>query len=188
MPCYNRVVQEHAWDFYQEWTGPDFPRMLIIQIQHPTPYFDDSYAVNSANMGPYGDAITHELIPRIEERFRGIGEGWRENVDLRHILERDWAILGPKLEGKIHIYVVEMDNSYLNNAVNLMEDFLESTTDPYCVGLVDYDPRAGHCWNGDHERPNALSRLRYNQMYVPLILKRIEESAPPGADTKSWRY
>ncbi|MFO7735611.1 MAG: hypothetical protein R6W70_05275, partial [bacterium] len=107
MPCYNRVVQEHAWDFYQEWTGPDFPRMLIIQIQHPTPYFDDSYAVNSANMGPYGDAITHELIPRIEERFRGIGEGWRENVDLRHILERDWAILGPKLEGKIHIYVVE---------------------------------------------------------------------------------
>lgn len=54
---YNRIVQEHAYQFYQEWTGPDFPRMLIIQIQHPTPYFDDSHAVNSVNMGPYGDAI-----------------------------------------------------------------------------------------------------------------------------------
>lgn len=321
MPCYNRVVQEHGWTFYQEWTGPEFPRMLIVQIQHPTPYFDDSYAVNSANMGPYGDAITHELIPHIEERFRGIGEGWarfvyggstggwialavqtfypeeyngafaacpdpidfrafalvdiyedknayflegdwkrierprsrttlgqvtttlrqvqqkehvlgtrgrsggqrdiwstlfgpvaddgypqhlwdretgvidpevaaywREHYDLRHILERDWETLGPKLQGKIHLYVGEMDNSYLNNAVYLMEDFLESTTDPYYDGLVDYEPRAGHCWNGDHERPNALSRLRYHQMYVPLILKRIEASAPAGADTSSWRY
>ena len=318
---YNRIVQEHAYQFYQEWTGPDFPRMLIIEIQHPTQYFDDSYAVNSANMGPWGDAITYELIPYIEEQFRGIGEGWarflyggstggwealavqvfypdeyngafagcpdpidfraftlvnlyedknayyiesewkrtarprsrttlgqvvttledvnhkeivlgtkgrsggqrdvwltlfgpvgddgyprhvwdkktgeidpevaeymRENWDLRYILERDWEHLGPKLAGKIHIYVGEMDNSYLNNAVYLMEEFLESTTNPYYDGVVDYGPRAGHCWNGDHTRPNALSRLRYNQMYVPRILERIREGAPPGADTTSWRY
>ena len=50
--------------------------MLIIQVQHANPYYDDSYAVNSANLGPYGDAITYELIPHIEEQFRGIGEGW----------------------------------------------------------------------------------------------------------------
>ena len=75
---YSRIVQEHAYQFYQEWTGPNFPRMLIIEIQHPTQYFDDSYAVNSVNMGPYGDAITHELIPYIEEQFRGIGEGWAD--------------------------------------------------------------------------------------------------------------
>ena len=318
---YNVVVQEHAYEFYQRWTGPDFPRVLIVQVQHPTPYFDDSYAVNSVNMGPYGDAITYELIPHIEEKFRGIGEGWarflyggstggwealavqifypeeyngafagcpdpidfraytlvniyeddnayfvegpwkrttrprsrttlgqvtttledvnhkelvigtkgrsngqrdvwltlfgpagedgyprhlwdkktgvidrevaeymRENYDLRYILERDWASLGPKLVGKIHIYVGEMDNSYLNNAVYLMEEFLENTTDPYYAGVVDYEPRAGHCWNGDHTRPNGLSRLRYNVMYIPRILERIRESAPPGADLTSWRY
>ena len=73
---YNIIEQQEAYDFYKTWTGPDFPRMLIIEIQHPTPYYDDSYAVNSANQGPYGDAITHELIPYIEEQFRGIGEGW----------------------------------------------------------------------------------------------------------------
>jgi hypothetical protein len=303
LDCYNRIVQEEAHDLYQRWIGPDFPRMLIVQIQHANPYYDDSYAVNSANLGPYGDAITYELIPYIEEQFRGIGAGWSrflyggstggwealavqvfypdeyngtfaacpdpidfrsytlvniyedENAyyvngpfqsvarpghrnwlgeidrtledynhlelvlgtknrsgdqydiweavyspmgddgypkrlwdDLRHILERDWATLGPRLEGKIHIYVGDMDNYYLNNAVYLTEEFLESTTDPYYAGEVDYGDRAEHCWNGDQENPNAISRLRYNTMYLPKILRRIEESAPPGADLTSWRY
>jgi hypothetical protein len=70
---YNRIVQEQAYEFYKEWTGPNFPRFLIVEIQHANPYYDDSYAVNSANLGPYGDAITYELIPEIEKRFRGIG-------------------------------------------------------------------------------------------------------------------
>ncbi len=319
--CYNRIQQQEAYDLYQRWTSPDFPRFLVIQIQHANPYYDDSYAVNSANLGPYGDAITYELIPYVEDRFRGIGEGWarflyggstggweamaaqvfypdeyngafvacpdpidfreytliniyedenayysdgpfkraerpghrdwlgvvdrtvkdynrmelvlgtksrsgdqydiweavyspmgpdgypqriwdkysgeidhevaeywRENYDLRHIMERDWASLGPKLEGKLFIYVGDMDNYYLNNAVYLTEDFLESTTNPYYNGEVDYGDRAEHCWNGDHENGNHISRLRYNTMYVPKILKRIDDSAPPGADLTSWRY
>ncbi len=74
--CYNKVVQQEAYDFYRAWTGPDFPRVIAIKIQHANPYYDDSYAVNSENLGPYGDAITYELIPYIEEQFRGIGEGW----------------------------------------------------------------------------------------------------------------
>ena len=318
---YNIIQQQEAYDFYKRWNEPDFPRMLIIEIQHPTPYYDDSYAVNSANQGPYGDAITHELIPEIERQFRGIGEGWsrflyggstggwealavqvkypeeyngcfaacpdpidfraycltniyedknayyaesnhkqievpshrdylgnvqstlresnhlelvlgdksrsgqqwdiweatyspqgndgypvrlwdkmtgdidhsvaeywKENYDLRHILERDWEKLGENLKGKIHIYCGDMDNYYLNNAVYLMEDFLENTSNPHYEGEVLYGDRAEHCWNGDPEQPNAISRLRYNSMYVPKIMKRIAESAPKGADLTSWRY
>lgn len=321
MDCYNRVQQRYRHELYEQWTSPYFPRHLVVTIQHPTPFYDDSYAVNSANNGPYGDAIMRELIPEIERRFRGIGEGWarftyggstggweamavqvfypddfngafvacpdpidfraytvvniyedenaywidapfkrtprpghrdwlghidrtlqesnhlelalgtrtrsgqqwdvwesvyspvgddgypkriwdketgeidhdvaehwRENYDLVHILRRDWATLGPKLEGKLHIYVGEMDNYYLNNAVYLAEEFLESTTDPYFGGVVDYGARDEHCWNGDHERPNAVSRLRYVQMYTPLMLQRMLESHPPGADLTSWRY
>ena len=317
---YNRIQQEEAHAFYKRWTGPDFPRMLIIKIQHANPYYDDSYAVNSANLGPYGDAITYELVPHIEREFRGLGEGWarflyggstggweamaaqvmypdeyngafiacpdpvdfraytlvniyednnayyregpfkrverpghrdylgrvdltlreynhlelvlgtnsrsgdqwdiwqavyspmgedgypkpiwdkrsgeidrevaaywREHYDLRHILERDWATLGPKLQGKLHLYVGDMDNYYLNNAVYLTEEFLRRADPPY-EGVVEYGDRAEHCWNGDHEQPNAISRLRYNTMYVPRILERIQESAPAGADLKSWRY
>jgi hypothetical protein len=74
--CYNRIQQQEAYDTYQRWIGPDFPRFLVVEIQHANPYYDDSYAVNSANLGPYGDAITHELIPYIEAEFRGLGAGW----------------------------------------------------------------------------------------------------------------
>ena len=318
---YNRIVEEQAYQFYKDWTGPDFPRFLIVEIQHANPYYDDSYAVNSANLGPYGDAITYELIPEIEKRYRGIGKGWarflyggstggweslavqmfypdeyngcwascpdpidfraytvvniyehdnayyadskwkqvprpgkrnylgelaatiednnhmelalgtksrsggqwdiwqavyspvgedgypkpiwdkltgkidhsvaeywREHYDLGYILKRDWAKLGPKLQGKIHIYVGEADNYFLNDAVYLVEDFLKSTKDPNYDGEVDYEPRAEHCWCGDHTRPNAISRLRYHQLHAPKIVERILKSAPAGADLKSWRY
>ncbi|MBT4663089.1 MAG: hypothetical protein HOC18_14445, partial [Candidatus Marinimicrobia bacterium] len=73
---YNRIIQEHDHQFYKDWTSDDFPRVIVIEIQHATPYYDDSYAVNSANLGPYGDAITYELIPYIEQQFRGLGAGW----------------------------------------------------------------------------------------------------------------
>jgi len=318
---YNRINEEEAYKFYQYWTAKETPRFLIIEIQHANPYYDDSYAVNSANLGPYGDAITYELIPHIEKKFRGIGEGWarflyggstggwealgvqvfypdeyngcwaacpdpidfraytivniyqhknayyvdsfwkrtprpgqrndlgevsctleesnhrelalgtksrsgdqydiweavfspvgedgyprriwdklsgaidrqtaeywRDHYDLRYILERDWKTLGPKLKGKIHIYCGDMDNYYLNNAVYLMEDFLEKTADPYYGGEVDYGDRAEHCWNGDHAQPNHISRLRYHQMHIPKIMERIRKSAPAGADLSSWRY
>jgi len=73
---YNKIVEEEAYSFYKYWISPNTPRFLIIEIQHANPYYDDSYAVNSANLGPYGDAINYELIPYIEKKFRGIGEGW----------------------------------------------------------------------------------------------------------------
>ena len=63
-----------------EWVKDDFPRMLVVTFQHPTPYFDDSYAVNSVNVGPYGDAILRELIPEIEKRFRVIPESWARTL------------------------------------------------------------------------------------------------------------
>ena len=59
---------------------------------------------------------------------------------------------------------------------------------PYYNGEVDYGDRAEHCWNGDHSRPNATSRLRYHQMFIKKAVERIEISAPEGADLKSWRY
>ncbi len=57
-------------ELYKRWAGANFPRMIAVTFQHPTVYFDDSYAVNSDNNGPYGDAIMNELIPYIEEHFR----------------------------------------------------------------------------------------------------------------------
>jgi hypothetical protein len=318
---YNRIQQQEAYKFYQQWIAPGFPRVLIVKIQHANPFYDDSYAVNSANVGPYGDAIETELIPAIEKQFRGLGQGWarfvyggstggwealavqvfypehyngafaacpdpidfhaytnidiyhdknaffqegahkrvpqpamrdylghtlittednntyelalgdhgrsgeqfdiwqavfgpvgadgypqpifdkvtgeidhkvaeywREHYDLEAILERDWPKLGPELAGKIHIYVGSDDTYFLNDAVYLMEDFLNSTKNPPYGSEVTYGPRAEHCWNGDPTLPNAYSRLHYNTMYLPKILDRIQKTAPAGADLTSWRY
>ena len=66
--------QESGYQFYQSWKSDHFPRMLVVIFQHPTPFFDDSYAVNSANNGPYGDAIIKELIPYLEQHFRIISK------------------------------------------------------------------------------------------------------------------
>jgi hypothetical protein len=316
---YNRIQQEYSYQFFKDWTGPGFPRVLLVQIQHATPFYDDSYAVNSANNGPYGDAIQYELIPEIEKRFRGLGHGWarfvfggstggwesmavqmfypdeyngawiacpdpidfrhytvvniysdtnaywfpsrwkktprpghrnwlghvdatleemnryeyllgtkgrsgdqwdvwesvyspvgpdgyprriwdrlsgkidpvtaaywKENYDLSYILQRDWATLGPKLRGKLRIFVGDMDNYYLNNAVYEVEKFLK--TRPEAEAVVDYGDRDEHCWNGDHTRSNAYSRLRYPQMVLPWAVERMLRTAPAGADLRSWRY
>jgi hypothetical protein len=316
---YEYIQQKEAHDFYQQWVSDDFPRFIAVEIQHQNPYYDDSYAVNSANLGPYGDAITYELIPHVEAMFNGVGEGWgrflyggstggwealavqvfypkeyngcfaacpdpidfraytvvnlyedenayysegafkktlrpgrrdgkgliqsslrqmnrremalgskgrsgdqwdiwqavyspagedgypkpiwnketgeidkevaeywRENYDLSHIMKRDWTSIGEDLEGKVHLYCGDMDNYYLNNAVVLTEEFLESTTDPYYNGEVDYGDMAEHCWNGDQENPNYISRLRYNTMYLEKIQKRLKSTAPRNHRLKNW--
>jgi hypothetical protein len=318
---YNRIQQEEAWKNYRMWTAKDFPRFLVIEIEHANPYYDDSYAVNSANLGPYGDAINKELIPYIEKQFRGIGEGWarftyggstggweamatqvfypdmyngafiacpdpidfrayttinlykdknafamtgvagnveqpatrdylgrtfatqrdqshmelvlgdnsrsgqqydiwqavfgpqgkdgypqpifdkrsgdidpavaaywKEHFDLTHIVQRDWKTLGPRLEGKLHIYVGSADTYFLTNAVYFAQETLEALKGPAWGGQVDYGDRAEHCWNGDHSQSNAYSRLHYNSMYLPRIMARIAKTAPKGADLTSWRY
>jgi hypothetical protein len=59
-------------DFRNARLADDAPRMIQIVLDGAGPY-GDPYQVNSANNGPYGDAITQELIPFIEQRFRGIG-------------------------------------------------------------------------------------------------------------------
>jgi S-formylglutathione hydrolase FrmB len=65
---------ETSPELYHAWVAPGFPRFIAVTFQHPTPYFDDSYAVNSANNGPYGDAIMTELIPYLESHFRMIAQ------------------------------------------------------------------------------------------------------------------
>jgi len=66
--------------FYQDWVSGKLGRFIIVLMQHPTPFYDDSYAVNSANNGPYGDALTQELMPLVEKRFRAIAEPWARTL------------------------------------------------------------------------------------------------------------
>ncbi len=318
VPENRRASEENRYRLFQEWQSGNLGRWLIVYLQHPTPFYDDSYAVNSANNGPYGDALTRELMPRVEEQFRAIGEPWarvlsggstggweslawqvfypdmfngtwtfcpdpvdfryfqmvniyeddnafypnsewkkspvrpwqrqtddqvsfnqkdashleavlgsrgrsgdqmdifmsvygpvgddgyprllydkwtgeidkevaeywRENYDLRYILENNWEELGPQLEGKLHIYMGTMDTYFLEPATELLEEFLESTTDPYYDGSFTWGEGQPHCFSGFAEFPGQTSYERV----LPLMQERILSTAPAGADVTSWRY
>ena len=101
----------------------------------------------------------------------------RDNgYDLRHYVETNWAEIGPSLVGKIRIYNPEMDHFYLPLAVYLLEEFLESTTDPYYAGEVVHGrPMKGHGWN-----PFTSSEL------IRMMAQHIAQNAPQGAHTSSW--
>ncbi|HET9531069.1 MAG TPA: alpha/beta hydrolase-fold protein, partial [Blastocatellia bacterium] len=63
-----------GYEFFQEWASDNFPRFLAVTFVEPSPFFPDGYGVNSANNGPYGDALTQELIPYVEKEYRAIGK------------------------------------------------------------------------------------------------------------------
>ncbi len=324
-PQYKQILDDYnledGYTFQQQYNSNHFPRMIMITFQHPTPYYDDSYAVNSANNGPYGDAIMKELIPYLESHYRIIQQpyaqvltggstgGWesmalqlyhpdffggtwtlypdpldfrhfqlmdltkdtsafyvnkftmpfdansdwqqslhymmRDNegqpvrttkdaswleavlgthgrsgeqmdifdaafgpigndgypsplwdnltgkidsnsvnyarehgYDLRYYLSKNWATLGPKLIDKLHVYVGDADNFYLNLAVYQFQDFLKHTENPHYEGTFEYGrPMKGHGW-----QPMPTSKM------LEMMAKHITEHAPKGSDTEEWKY
>lgn len=76
-----RTGLQPGYEFYQSWTSDHFPRFLAVTFFEPCPFFVDAYSVNSVNSGPYGDAITQELIPYVESHFRGIGKGYARTLE-----------------------------------------------------------------------------------------------------------
>jgi S-formylglutathione hydrolase FrmB len=270
-------VQRWMKEFREQWLADDTPQMITVQLDGDGPY-GDSYQINSANNGPYGDALTQELIPQIEKQFRAIGKpearfltggstgGWvslalqifypdffngtwsgfpdpldfrayqlvniyedknaytnangfdrpsarepngdtqftmrleclKENVlgagdsytmsggqwgawnavfsprgvdgrpaplwdaktgkidnkvagqwkkyDLRLVVENSWPALAPKLKGKLHIWVGEKDDYFLNNGVHLFDDHITKATPKY-DGWIEYSRTGRHGWN-----------------------------------------
>jgi hypothetical protein len=314
-------AQQTRYQFYQDWTTGKLPRMILLIIQHANPYYDDSYAVDSANVGPYGEAINRELIPYIEKQFHGIGQGWaraifggstggwetlatqifypddyngawgacpdpvdfhayqlvniyddanaywtigpfgriaqgemrfpngivqattegsnrwenalgshgrsgeqwgiwqavfspvgddgypkpiwdpvtgvinkdvteywREHYDLTAIMMRDWNTLGPKLVGKLHVPVGTGDTYYLNNAVRLMQAAMEKTQNPHYVADFDFGIDQPHCYEGPPGDTTRHGALTFTRRVLQAAEEQMLKTAPPGADTTSWRY
>ena len=76
---------------------------------------------------------------------RSVTRHW-ERYDLRLVLEQHWDELAPRLRNKLNIWVGEMDDYYLNNAVHLLDEFLQ--TRPSIDARIAFGPDRGHCWTG----------------------------------------
>jgi S-formylglutathione hydrolase FrmB len=72
---------EDGYEFYRSWISDGFPRVIAVSFEQQTPFFPDSYSVNSANNGPYGDAIVREVIPYLERQFRMIPKPYARIVE-----------------------------------------------------------------------------------------------------------
>src|SRR6185436_5971390 len=72
---------ESGYETYKAWNGDNYPRVIAISLEQQTPYFPDSYSVNSANNGPYGDAVVEEMIPFLEEKFRIIRKPYARHLE-----------------------------------------------------------------------------------------------------------
>ena len=145
----------------------------------------EQFDIWQAVFSPVGDDGYPKSIfdKRTGEIDHDTAKYWRDHYDLSAIMQRDWKMLGPKLTGKLHFYVGEADTFYLDRAVHLVKDFMEATTDPYYRGSFDFGMRKPHCYAGDYDRA-----VGFNQHYWPEMVKHMEQTAPPGADLKSWKY
>ena len=311
-----------GYRFFEDWTHGRVPRVIILYVQNANPYYDDSYVVDSTNVGPYGAAINDELIPAVEAQYHGLGAGWarataggstggweslatqifypdryngtwsacpdpvdfhayqninlyddtnaffrqgdfgripiaadrqpdgsvlantgdefafeqvlgtrgrsteqwmiwqavyspqgadgypvpvldpvtgvinqetvkywHDHYDLTAILNRDWATLGPKLEGKLHIQVGDGDTYFLNNAVHLLDKQLQATTNPHSDAQFQYGPGMPHCYTGGPpEYTMQQNNSNWAQRIIPLMTEHMTKTAPAGADVKSWVY
>jgi S-formylglutathione hydrolase FrmB len=82
------------------------------------------------------DKLSGEINP-------AAAESWKR-YDIRLILEENWAILGPKLKGKIHVLCGGWDTFYLENGVRALKDFLDKTD---FGGYVEFVPgNHGSMW------------------------------------------
>jgi S-formylglutathione hydrolase FrmB len=82
--------------------------------------------------------------PKTGKIDRGVAMQF-EKYDLRLVVERNWATLGAKLRGKIHVWVGEDDDYFLNNGVHYFDDFI-SKAEPKYEGWIIYDGRGRHGW------------------------------------------
>ena len=65
---------------WENWSAPDTPRVIVVTLLHPTPYYDASYLVNSPNTGPWQDVLMKELLPYLNREFRTIDEPWARTL------------------------------------------------------------------------------------------------------------
>jgi S-formylglutathione hydrolase FrmB len=75
-----------------------------------------------------------------------VAKHW-EKYDLLKYVQANWTELAPKIQGKIHIWMGDMDNYYLNNAMRDFDNYLKTTTNPKSDAEIIFSATCGHCDN-----------------------------------------
>jgi S-formylglutathione hydrolase FrmB len=86
-----------------------------------------------------------------------VAQHWKK-YDLRLHCQENWEELGPQLQGKIHIWMGDMDNFYLNTATRAFSEFIDQTENPESDAEIVFTPMEGHCSMYSHRA--VLMKIR----------------------------
>lgn len=78
-----------------------------------------------------------------------VAEYWKK-YDFKLYAQKNWQSLGPKLVGKIFIWMGDMDNFYLNPATRKFAEFMQDTQNPKSDAEIVFTPMKGHCAEFSH--------------------------------------
>jgi hypothetical protein len=169
-------------------TGGEFAYEYVLGTHgRSTEQWDIWQAVFSP---PGADGYPAQVIDPLTGAIdRSVVAYWHDHYDLTAIIVRDWPTLGPKLEGKLHFAVGDADTYFLNNAVHLLQKQLDATRNPHSDATFQYGPGMPHCYTGGPaEYTMQENNADWTQRVLPQMVEHMLATAPPGADTKSWRY
>jgi enterochelin esterase-like enzyme len=114
---------------------------------------NESYVNSGGQFGAFSalfadrgaNGLPNALFDPVSGKFdRKVSEEW-EKHDLKRYVEKNWETLGPKLQGKLWIWMGDMDNFYLNPPMRSFDRMLETRTNPESDAIVTFEPMMGHC-------------------------------------------
>lgn len=117
------------------------------------------FSAHTALYSPKGsDGLPKALFDPITGEIDSIvAEHWKK-YDFKIYAQKNWEELGPKLQGKIFIWMGDMDNFYLNPATRAFADYLKETLNPNSDAEIIFSPMEGHCSQYSHK--NVLQKIQ----------------------------
>jgi len=120
------------------------------------------FGAYNAVFGPKGsDGLPSLMFDPITGKIdHEIAKQW-EKYDLKKVLQKNWTVLGPKLQGKIYIWIGDMDGLYSNVAVRYFKMFIDKTENPKSDASINFTAMAGHGaeWSDKHALELIAKRI-----------------------------
>jgi enterochelin esterase-like enzyme len=154
--------------FYNEWGNPrpvarditGDPIILMQQfielenVQGPSNTYLNSGQQIGSHTAVYSPRAENGLPTPLFDHITGeidhdVAEYWKK-YDLKIYLKENWEEIGPRLQGKIWIWMGDMDHFLLNPATRTLDEYLKNTTDPKSDAKIIFEPMQGHCAKFSH--------------------------------------
>jgi hypothetical protein len=130
--------------------------------------YGNSYLYSGAQWGSWNavfspkDTITGMPMALFDARDgninKNVAEQWKK-YDLRFYLANHWDSIGSKIQGKLHIWMGTNDSYYLNNAMELLDNFLKSTTNPKSDAAITFECGEGHACAAGLRLPDLMNQM-----------------------------